>query len=1107
MSTRTVPAEASVRADRAERHGAQHTAQYGDCEAGMLPTDWGELGASDHVVLVYEAEAHLIDTVRRFVGAGLTAGEAAIIIATPPHREQLEARLRAQGIDLATAYGQGQYVALDAAETLAQCMVDGWPDAQRFADVVGGLIARVGSQYPRVRAFGEMVALLWAAGHSDAALQLEVLWHDLIKTYAFPLLCAYPIRGFIQGAHTQQFLTICAAHSHVIPAESYTGLTSPDERLRTVAQLQQQAHALATEMVEHQALEQTLRRSEQELADFFDHAPMALHWAGPDGIILRVNEAELHLLGYACEEYLGHHIAEFHADQPVIEDILQRLQAGEELHDYEARLVCKDGTIKHVLIDSNVLWEQGKFIHSRCFTRDITERKRAEEIRERLAAIVDSSDDAIIGHTLEGIITSWNQGAERLYGYTSAEVIGQPLTLVIPPDLSNDLPYLLERLQRGERIDHYETQRLRKDRTRLDVSLTISPIRDSAGRIIGASKIARDITARKQAETARHFLAEASPLLASSLDPAAQLEQLAHLIVPTLADWCCVDVLHDDGQIHRLAVVHADPAKAALAEQLHQQYSVLSLDTPHTLVQVLRTGQSWFDPVVSAARLQAEARDAAHWTLEEAMGFQSEIVVPLLARGRVLGTITCVLGEGVRRYSAADLALAEELARRAALAFDNARLYQEARAAQEALRQAHTVLEQRVAERTAALEREMTERQQAEAQLRQQQAVFFQHEKLAAMGTMLASVAHELNNPLAVIMMEADLLHEEGQSPAPTQSRQRQDDVQAEPLKAIMQAAERCMRIVRNFLTLARQHPPERQNVALNTVIHGAMELLVYGLQVDTITLDWQLAPDLPVLWADPYQLHQVIVNLVTNAHHALRDGPLPRRLTLTTRYDPRGPEVVLEVADTGPGIPPALQTRLFEPFFTTKPPGVGTGLGLPLCRGIIEEHGGSISVESQPGQGTVFRVVLPLPAEASTGRAPGSPDTPPAVTNIAKTILVVDDEPGIARALAHLLRRDGHTVDTAANGQIALTKLPTQAYDLILCDLRMPELDGPGLYQALQQQHPHLLRRVIFLTGDTLSEEARTFLEQTEIPRLSKPFRAAEVRQLVQQVLQKAGA
>src|SRR5882672_8635596 len=316
MSTRISPAEASGRAGRAAQHGAWSAAQHANGEAGMLPTDWDDLGTSDHMVLVYEADAYPVDAVSRFVGTGLAAGEAAIVTATPLHREQLDARLRADGVDLATACAQGQYVALDAAETLAQLMIDGWPEAQRFAEVVGDIIVRTGSRYPHVRAFGEMVALLWAAGHGAAALRLEAFWHDLTKTYAFPLLCAYPICGFDKGAHAQQFLTICAAHSHIIPAESYTALTSPNERLQVIAQLQQQAHALATEMAERQALEQTLRRSEQELADFFDHAPMALHWTGPDGIILRVNEAELRLLGYPRDAYLGHHLAEFHADQP-----------------------------------------------------------------------------------------------------------------------------------------------------------------------------------------------------------------------------------------------------------------------------------------------------------------------------------------------------------------------------------------------------------------------------------------------------------------------------------------------------------------------------------------------------------------------------------------------------------------------------------------------------------------------------------------------------------------------------------------------------------------------------------------------------------------------
>jgi CheY-like chemotaxis protein len=177
--------------------------------------------------------------------------------------------------------------------------------------------------------------------------------------------------------------------------------------------------------------------------------------------------------------------------------------------------------------------------------------------------------------------------------------------------------------------------------------------------------------------------------------------------------------------------------------------------------------------------------------------------------------------------------------------------------------------------------------------------------------------------------------------------------------------------------------------------------------------------------------------------------------------------------------------------------------LGLPLCRGIIESHGGSISVESQPGQGTAFRLTLPVQAAVHAGGALDRTKSLEPVPGATKAILVVDDESSIARALAHLLRRDGHTVDTAANGRLALAKLRTQMYDLLLCDLRMPELDGPGLYQALQHEHPHYLARIIFLTGDTLSPEARTFLEQVRVPRLSKPFRAAEVRRLILQVLQ----
>jgi CheY-like chemotaxis protein len=178
----------------------------------------------------------------------------------------------------------------------------------------------------------------------------------------------------------------------------------------------------------------------------------------------------------------------------------------------------------------------------------------------------------------------------------------------------------------------------------------------------------------------------------------------------------------------------------------------------------------------------------------------------------------------------------------------------------------------------------------------------------------------------------------------------------------------------------------------------------------------------------------------------------------------------------------------------------VGTGLGLPFCKGIIEGHGGSISVVSRVGQSTVFRIELPVEETPSVVVPTLISKAQPSVE--AKTILIIDDEPGITSALAYLLRRDGHTVETAANGRLGLARLKERTYDLILCDLRMPELDGPGFYRELEHSHPQLLQQVVFLTGDTLSPEAREFLAEAGVARLSKPFRAAEVRRAVQQAL-----
>jgi PAS domain S-box-containing protein len=235
----------------------------------------------------------------------------------------------------------------------------------------------------------------------------------------------------------------------------------------------------------------------KELRDFVEGAAVAMHWVAEDGTILWANNAELKLVGYSREEYIGHSILEFHVDEAVIDDILRRLKSNEELHGSEARLRCKDGSIRYVSISSNVYREDGQFVHTRCVTLDITEQKRAFELQNRLAAIVESSDDAIISKDLDGIIRSWNRGAERIFGYTEQEILGKHISTLAAPDRVDEIPTILGRLRRGERINHYETKRRTKDGRILTVSLTVSPIRDSSGTIIGASKVARDITEQK----------------------------------------------------------------------------------------------------------------------------------------------------------------------------------------------------------------------------------------------------------------------------------------------------------------------------------------------------------------------------------------------------------------------------------------------------------------------------------------------------------------------------------------------------------------------------------------------------------------------------------
>ena len=257
---------------------------------------------------------------------------------------------------------------------------------------------------------------------------------------------------------------------------------------------------MLVDITDRKKIEEALRRNSLELSEFFENASEAIHWVGADGTILRANQAELQMLGYQTDEYVGRNIAEFHLDQEVIADILSRLERGETLENYSAQLLRKDGSIREVLINSSPYFENGKFVHSRCFTRDVTEQLQIEKTLRHFAAIVETTDDAVVSKDLNGIITSWNRAAERLFGYQAEEVIGKPVSILIPAERPDEEPGILARLRRGERIDHYETVRVRKDGTRFHVSLTVSPIINAEGKIIGASKIARDISDQKRAQ-------------------------------------------------------------------------------------------------------------------------------------------------------------------------------------------------------------------------------------------------------------------------------------------------------------------------------------------------------------------------------------------------------------------------------------------------------------------------------------------------------------------------------------------------------------------------------------------------------------------------------
>jgi signal transduction histidine kinase/CheY-like chemotaxis protein len=357
-----------------------------------------------------------------------------------------------------------------------------------------------------------------------------------------------------------------------------------------------------------------------------------------------------------------------------------------------------------------------------------------------------------------------------------------------------------------------------------------------------------------------------------------------------------------------------------------------------------------------------------------------------------------------------------------------------------------------------------------------------QAEKLSAIGELVSGVAHELNNPLTGVMGYAQLLMGSGSDPKTNKN-----------LEKIHHEATRCQKIVQNLLMFARRHKAERHYQSVNDILKSTLELREYQLRVDNIRVRLQLDEGLPKTMVDFFQLQQVFLNLINNAHQAMVDAHGKGELTVSTWAEDDQIHVVID--DSGPGIQKENLSKIFDPFFTTKEVGKGTGLGLSLSYGIVKEHGGTINVKSESGRGTAISIVLPI-QERKEAAAEETPRIVAPDNGGGRSILVVDDEEVIVSLLEEILTTEGHRVDVARNGLEALHKIRTGSYDLVLSDLRMPGMGGEDLYSRIGKEQPELLPRIVFTTGDIVSPDVQKFIKRTGNRFITKPFSLEDVLQ-----------
>jgi PAS domain S-box-containing protein len=683
------------------------------------------------------------------------------------------------------------------------------------------------------------------------------------------------------------------------------------------------------------------------------------------------------------------------------------------------------------------------------------ELESAGETDSRLAAIVASSDDAIASKTLEGIITSWNPAAERLFGYSAQEAIGQPMTLVVPPERASEEPAILARIARGEITDHFETVRVRKDGRKLDVSVTISPIRDSRGRIIGASKIARDITDRKLAEAkVQAQLARLSLLqqITRAIGERQDFRSIFQVVIRTLeehltVDFCCI-CLYDPAE-SCLTVTSVGLHSAPLAMELAMSERARIAIDQNGLSRCVR-GQLVYEPDISKIQFpfpQRLAKGALH----------AMVAAPLLVESKVFGILIAARRQA-ESFSSGECEFLRQVSEHVALATHQSQLY-------DALQQAYD-------------------------DLRQTQKAVMQQERLRALGQMASGIAHDINNAISPVSLYTESLLEKEAGLSP---RARSY------LETIRRAIDDVAQTVTRMREFYRQREPQMTllPVDMNSLVQQVVDLTrarwsdmaqQRGIVIEVRT---ELAPHLPAIMGADNEIREALINLIFNAVDAMPNGG---PLTLRTRVEEKKELVQVEVTDAGIGMDEDTRRRCLEPFFSTKGER-GTGLGLAMVYGTVQRHSADIEIESAVARGTTIRLSFPRPAVP----APGAPLAATATVVPPLRILAVDDDPLVLKSLRDALEGDGHEVTTADGGRAGIdafiaARAQGNPFPVVITDLGMPYVDGRKVSSAIKAAAPGTI--VILLTG-----WGQRLVTDGDVPPhvdhvLSKPPKLRELRQ-----------